>query len=166
MRSLLVRRVTLAVVPAVTALALAGCGTEQPSAGGSPSSTPPSTAAPSPSAPSTVATPTGPATTPNATSPSNTADPSGDSADVTVNVTITDGKVNPSGSTTKVGVGQKVKITVTGDAKDELHVHGYDKTLPVVPGKPGSVTFTADTKGTFEVETHESGKLITKLVVS
>ena len=49
---------------------------------------------------------------------------------------------------------------------DEVHIHGYDKELPLTPGKPASVKFTADMKGTFEIETHESDKLVAKLVVS
>lgn len=49
---------------------------------------------------------------------------------------------------------------------ESLHVHGYVKSLDLKPGKPASVVFTADTKGIFEVETHESGKLVCKLQVS
>jgi hypothetical protein len=38
--------------------------------------------------------------------------------------------------------------------------------LPVGPGEPVSVTFAADTKVTFEIETLESDKLIGKLIGS
>jgi len=85
---------------------------------------------------------------------------------VTINITVANGKVNPSGSSIKVKAGQTVLITAVSDAADEVHVHGYDKELPVQPGKPASVKFTANMKGTFEIETHESGKLVAKLVVS
>ncbi|HET6296938.1 MAG TPA: cupredoxin domain-containing protein [Kribbella sp.] len=158
MRSTLSRGTALALLPALGMLVLAGCGDDS-SAGSSPSTTP--STAPT-SAPSTVATPT----TPPTGKPSNTTDPSGEQAAVTINVTVANGKVNPSGTSIKVKAGQTVLVTAVSDAADELHIHGYDKELELQPGKPASVKFTADMKGTFEVETHESGKLVAKLVVS
>jgi plastocyanin len=161
MRSTLSRGTALALLPALGMLVLAGCGGDS-GAGSSPTS--PSTAPTS--APSTAATPTGTPSTPPASTPSNTTDPSGETADVTINITVANGKVNPSGSSIKVKAGQTVLITAVSDAADEVHVHGYDKQLPLQPGKPASVKFTATMKGTFEIETHESGKLVAKLVVS
>ena len=85
---------------------------------------------------------------------------------MTVDVTVANGKVNPSGATVKVKAGQTVLIKAVSDAEEELHIHGYDKELKLTPGKAASVEFTANMKGTFEVETHKSGKLVAKLVVS
>lgn len=161
MRSRLSRAITLAVLPAVGVLALAGCGDEGGGAGSTPSG--PATSGPPVTVMPTVSTP---ATPPKNATPSNTTDPSGDEADVNVEVTIAGGKVSPSGTSIKVAAGNTVKIVGTSDVDEELHVHGYDKTLELKPGKPSSLTFKADTKGTFEVETHESGKLVAKLVVS
>lgn len=161
MRSTLSRGTALALLPVLGVLVLAGCGDDS-GAGASPSS--PSTAPTS--VPTTVATPTSTPTAPKTNTPSNTADPSGEQADVTINVTVANGKVNPSGANIKVNAGQTVLITAVSDAPDQLHIHGYDKELQLQPGKPASVKFTADMKGTFEVETHESGKLVAKLVVS
>jgi hypothetical protein len=162
MRSMSRRSVrALAVVPALGLLALAGCGDE----GDAGAATSPTVSSPTPS--SSVATePTTPATTPNTKSPSNTAAPSGEYANVTIDVTIAGGKVSPSGKNIKMAVGSKVKITGVSDVHDEIHVHGYDKTLELDPGKPGWLIFKADRKGSFEVETHETGRLIAKLVVS
>jgi ABC-type glycerol-3-phosphate transport system substrate-binding protein len=161
MRSTLTRGTATAVLPALAMLVLAGCGSETDSgASSSPSATAPS------STPTDVPTMTPTPGKPNTSSPSNTADPSGEQADVTVNVTVANGKVNPSGATVKVKAGQTVLVTAVSDAADELHIHGYDKELALTPGKTASVKFTADMKGTFEVETHESGKLVAKLVVS
>jgi plastocyanin len=165
MRSRLSRALTLAVLPAVGALALAGCGDEG-GAGSTPSSPAPATSGPPTTVMPTASTPATPATPPKNATPSNTTDPSGDEADVNVEVTIAGGKVSPSGASIKVAAGNTVKIAGTSDVDEELHVHGYDKTLELKAGKPASVTFKADTKGTFEVETHESGKLVAKLVVS
>ena len=161
MRSTLARGTAAALLPTLGMLVLAGCGGGDSDSGAS---------SPSPSAP--ASTPTGlPTMTPtpgkpNTSSPSNTADPSGEQADVTINVTVANGKVNPSGATIKAKAGQTVLVTAVSDAADEVHIHGYDKELPLTPGKPASVKFTANMKGTFEIETHESGKLVAKLVVS
>lgn len=161
MRSTFSRGTALALLPALGMLVLAGCGDDS-GAGATPSTAPSSAPTSTP-----TETPSGtPGSTPNTKSPSNTADPSGEQADVTVNVTVANGKVNPSGSSIKVKAGQTVLITAVSDAEDQLHIHGYDKELELKPGKPVSVKFTANMKGTFEVETHESGKLVAKLVVS
>jgi PBP1b-binding outer membrane lipoprotein LpoB len=159
MRSTLSRGTALALLPALGMLVLAGCSNDSAGSGSSPSNTP--TSVPT-SAPTSV-----PVSTPTpGDGPSNTADPSKDQADVVVNVTVANGKVNPSGASIKVAAGQTVLITAVSDAEEELHIHGYDKELELSPGKPASVKFTANMKGTFEVETHKSGKLVAKLVVS
>ncbi|MGW1343091.1 cupredoxin domain-containing protein [Kribbella sp. NPDC002412] len=163
MRTTLTRGTATALLPALAVLVLAGCGNETDS-GASPSTTPSATA-PS-STPTDLPTMTETPGKPNPSSPSNTADPSGEQADVTINVTVANGKVNPSGASIKVTAGQTVLVTAISDAADEVHIHGYDKELPLTPGKPASVKFTANMKGTFEIETHESGKLVAKLVVS
>jgi ABC-type glycerol-3-phosphate transport system substrate-binding protein len=164
MRSTLTRGTATALLPALAMLVLAGCGNESDS-GASASDTPSSTPAPT-ATPTDLPTMTATPGKPNTSSPSNTADPSGEQADVTINVTVANGKVNPSGTSIKVKAGQTVLVTAVSDAADEVHIHGYNKELPLTPGKPASVKFTADMKGTFEIETHESGKLIAKLVVS
>jgi len=161
MRSTIARGTATALLPALALFVLAGCGND--SGSGATPSTP--TTAPT-TAPSDVPTNTPTPGKPNSSTPSTTTDPSGDQADVTLAITVANGKVNPSGATVRVKAGQTVLVTAVSDAKDELHIHGYDKELELTPGKPAQVKFTADMKGTFEVETHESGKLVAKLVVS
>jgi FtsP/CotA-like multicopper oxidase with cupredoxin domain len=135
------------LLPALALLGLAGCGgDDQPASGGTPTSL-----ASQPSSP--PVSPSGPATT-------------APQADVVITATVAGGKITPNTQTVKAKQGQSVMVTVTSDEADELHIHGYDKEVELQPGKPGSVTFTADTKGTFEIETHESGKLVAKLIVS
>ncbi len=73
---------------------------------------------------------------------------------VSIAVTIANGKVTPSGATYEVSVGSKVTITVTSDAADTVHVHGYEIEKEVVAGTPTVITFTADKTGSYEVETH------------
>jgi hypothetical protein len=158
MRSTLTRGAATALLPTLGMLVLAGCSGGD---SGSGSSTP-SPSAPASTLPTSSATPG----SPNTSSPSNTADPSGEQADVTIDVTVANGKVNPSGATIKAKAGQTVLVKAISDAAEELHIHGYDKELELSPGKAASVKFTANMKGTFEIETHKSGKLVAKLVVS
>jgi len=146
-------------VALLVAMALSGCGSDDtPTAG---SNTP---------SPSTAATPTAPSSTPStqpSPSPTPTATTPASTADVAVNVTIAGGKVSAGGhAVVKAKRGQTIRINGVSDVAESLHVHGYDKTLELKPGKQASVEFLADTKGIFEVETHESGKLVFKLQVS
>jgi len=157
MRSTSVRYGALVTLPALGLLVLAGCGGDgNNSSGSSPSTTTVSTASQTPSATAPTVTQSTPVSAASTTP----------KADVTINVTIAGGKVSPSGATIRAKAGQTVLITATTDADDELHVHGYDKEVELIPGKTASVQFVANMKGTFEIETHKSGKLIAKLVVS
>ena len=143
------RGTAFVLLPAVAMLALAGCGgDDQPASGSTPTTASPPTSQTS----SPPVSPSGAATTAQ--------------ADVVITATVAGGKITPNTQTVKAKQGQSVMVTVTSDEADDLHIHGYDKEVELQPGKPGSVTFTADTKGTFEIETHESGKLVAKLIVS
>lgn len=59
-------------------------------------------------------------------------------------------------SSIRVKQGDVVTLKVTADAEDELHLHGYDKSLELAPGKTAETTFTADMSGRFEAELHKS----------
>ena len=85
---------------------------------------------------------------------------------MTIAVVIADGRVTPNAVDVRVTEGQTVRVTVTSDVAESIHVHGYDQTAEAAPDTPGAVTFTADVKGVFEIETHESAKLVAKLIVS
>lgn len=80
-------------------------------------------------------------------------------------VTIAGRQVTPPPGRIDVTKGQTVKITVTGDAADVAHVHGYDKAADVKPGVPATIEFVADQDGLFEVETHDSKLQLFQLVV-
>lgn len=57
----------------------------------------------------------------------------------------------------KVKRGDVVSLTVTSDAVDELHVHGYNLLIQLTPGTPGTLTFTAGRTGRFGFELHKTG---------
>jgi hypothetical protein len=54
----------------------------------------------------------------------------------------------------KVKKGEHVRIVVSSDAHDDIHLHGYDIEKPVEPGQPAQFNFTANIEGIFEIESH------------
>jgi hypothetical protein len=52
--------------------------------------------------------------------------------------------------------GQKVRIRVQADRAEEVHLHGYDLSADVAPGRPAVIDFTADAPGVFEVELEQA----------
>jgi hypothetical protein len=133
---------------AVPALALAatllvaGCGGDDPEA--TPSSTPPD------SSTSAAAT----------TTPSETA-----FAGTEIVVAVKGGKVDPPTHRVKVAKGTEVRLLVTSDKADELHVHGYELEKELPAGQQVTLDFTADQTGLFEVETHETELQLAQLEV-
>jgi plastocyanin len=86
---------------------------------------------------------------------------------VTVAITEHNGTISPSGDTVPVGTGVKVTFVVTSDAADEIHVHSEpDHEFEVKPGAKQTFSFTIDTPGTYEVESHHLNVVIIKLQVS
>jgi hypothetical protein len=80
-------------------------------------------------------------------------------------VALKDGKVSPKAHRVKVALGSSVRILVSSDVDDEVHVHGYEIEREVAAGQSVTVDFTADQSGVFEVESHETGLLLLQLQV-
>jgi FtsP/CotA-like multicopper oxidase with cupredoxin domain len=86
-------------------------------------------------------------------------------------VAIAGGAVEGGPKTIEVSKGETVRIVVTADAPDELHLHGYDITRNAAPGQPARFRFKANAEGAFELESHlaeDAGKdpLVARLVVA
>jgi hypothetical protein len=47
---------------------------------------------------------------------------------------------------------QQVVVLVQSDVADEVHVHGYNLSAEVAPGRPARIAFDADVVGRFEIE--------------
>jgi hypothetical protein len=141
-----------ALIWGTVALGLLLCGCT--SSAGPEASASPSAVVGSPSEPSSPAT--SPTSVP-ARSPSLNAQYT-----LTINIEIADGKTVPNGKKINVGVGQKVILNVTSDIDDEIHAHLGEKdyALPVQAGKPAKGSFTLDSPGSFEVESHHLEKTI------
>ena len=82
-----------------------------------------------------------------------------------VRIEIVDG--NPVDGVTKVRVakGETVALNVASDVSDEVHLHGYDISREVAPGKPARLKFKATIEGIFEVELENRGLEIASLRV-
>ena len=73
--------------------------------------------------------------------------------------------VSPPPGRVDIKQGEQVRLVVRSDTQDEIHVHGYDLEKPVGPGQDAVIEFAATQAGLFEVETHDSGLLLTQLAV-
>jgi hypothetical protein len=139
---------------AALALALAGCSPDAASDAGGP--------APAPSTTTATAAAGGTSPTPGASSapPSPVA-----TVDKEIVVSVAKKRVTPPTGRIEVAKGNLVRITVTSDVADELHVHGYDRSLVLPAGAPASLELRVDRTGLFEVETHSSHLVLFQLVV-
>jgi hypothetical protein len=136
-------------VVALVVVGLAGCGDAGEAA----------ESAPSPSAPSPTSIPTSPS--PTTTPPNRTASPNVR----VIEVQITHGAVHTAADRVDVLSGEAIRVVVTSDVDDELHVHGADETAVLVAGEPTSLEFSFDEPGVYEVETHDGGLLLFQLSV-
>jgi hypothetical protein len=130
------RRAAVAALTTVAALTLAACGDNgSPQATGTTTTTVPA---------ATTSTTTGPGTT---AKPTTTADPT-----PVIEVRVAGGKVQGGVRRERVKLGEAVVLRVIADVADEVHLHGYDRSADVAPGKPAQIRFTADVPGVWEVE--------------
>ena len=134
-------RHTVPALALAATLLVAGCGGDDPES--TPSSTPP------PSSTSVAAT-----------TPSETA-----FAGTEIVVAVKGGKVDPPTHRVKVAKGTEVRLLVTSDNADELHVHGYEIEKELPAGEQVTIEFTADQAGVFEIETHETELQLAQLEV-
>lgn len=105
-----------------------------------------------------------PATT-SAEAPETTTAPAPE-PDPGIAVQFREGEVQGGVRTEEVAVGEQVRLSVTSDVADEVHVHGYDLTVDLEPGVAGVIELTADLPGVWEVELEESGTPLLELQVA
>ena len=63
-------------------------------------------------------------------------------------------------------LGTKGLITIISEVSTELHFHGYDLYLDIVPGESNEIIIDFMIAGEFEVEDHNSGYEVARLKVS
>lgn len=136
------RSLTCAAVLAFT-VALAGCGSDGPAPETAPTD---STSSPSSQGPST--------------SPGSDA-PSGSS----LQVTVSGSDVSPLGETVELSVGDTLTVSVSADRAGELHVHSSPEQYVEFEAGETTQQVTLDKPGQVDIEEHESGALIARLLV-
>ena len=143
-----------AAVPVLLVALLSGCSAGVAEAVGSSTSSAPATPAPTSSAPAS-ATPA-PAQTTTAPTPQVR----------TIDVRYAGGQVTGTSGREEVRLGEQVVLRVSSDVAEEVHVHGYDLEQAVPAGGSADIPVTASIPGVFEVELHESGKVLYQLRVA
>jgi len=167
-------RLRLAVLGAALLLPVVGaCGSADDDAGLAASASSTSTSAVAASAttlgePSVTNAPTTTSTVVTTTSTtsttSTTTTTTSSSGPIQIAVSVNDGSVE-GGGRIRVELGAAVRLTVTADVADEVHLHGYDVFVDVTPGTPTILEFVADIPGIFEAELESSGLVLFDLVV-
>ncbi|HEX2362612.1 MAG TPA: hypothetical protein VHI11_11105 [Jiangellaceae bacterium] len=82
-----------------------------------------------------------------------------------IEVTIIDGIVRTDADRVEARSGETIRVVVTSDVDDELHIHGVDETAALVADVPTTVEFAVEEPGVFEVETHDTSLLLFQLLV-
>jgi hypothetical protein len=152
------RALELATVLAATAALATGCGgnADEPAVSTGPTQ---SEQAAADEEVTTPGEPTQPTTGPTTEKATEEAD---DGATV-VEVSVSGGSVNTAQSRVDVEVGAPVRLVVTSDTDDELHVHGVDAEQPLVAGQPTVLEFVPPEPGVYDVETHDSHLLLVQI---
>ena len=73
-----------------------------------------------------------------------------------VDIVVRRGRRISGPSVIKVKQGDNVTLRITNDAVDELHLHGYNLQVPVMPETPAVLQFTARLSGRFTFELHKT----------
>jgi len=96
-----------------------------------------------------------------------TASPSRDEPEATPEPTADAGPLLTAGKVTRIDVskGDHVRFRVRSAEPEEVHVHGYDLTKDLEPGRVASMSFEATIEGIFEIELEQSGEPIAELRV-
>ena len=75
------------------------------------------------------------------------------------------GQVAGGAQRTTVRLGEKVRLRITSDVADEVHVHTYDLRAAVAPGQPAEVELVASIPGRHEVELEKKRRQLLVLEV-
>jgi heme/copper-type cytochrome/quinol oxidase subunit 2 len=152
--------IALAVAAATIAFAIARPGGDDDETDANPATTQQTTGATLPE--QTIATTEEPVTE---TEPATTEAPPPEPAPTPVTVRTRDAKPVQGVRELTVTKGETVRLVVTSNVSEEVHVHGYDLSKDVGPGKPARFRFRADLEGIFEIELEEAGEPIVELRV-
>jgi hypothetical protein len=69
-------------------------------------------------------------------------------------INVKGGVVDGDTQTFTVKKNDRVRIVVSSDAPDQIHLHGYDIEKEAMPGKPARFDFKANVEGAYIIESH------------
>ena len=81
---------------------------------------------------------------------------------VVLEVAVADGEVAEIEAT----LDDEVRLVISAEVSDEVHLHTYDIHADVSPGQPAVIEFDASIPGVFEIEFEQAGTLIAELTVA
>lgn len=114
-------------------------------------------------APAAAADPNG---TPAASPPeSEEPEETPEAAGPVIELEVIDGRLEGGARREAVNLGDTVTLRVSGNSRDEVHIHGYDLFVRLEDGA-GELVFDASIPGVFEVELEGSHTLLIRLEVS
>jgi plastocyanin len=85
--------------------------------------------------------------------------------DAVLKISVAGRTVTPAPGRKTLSVGDRVRLIVTANTVNVLHVHGVEIEENVKPGVPLTVDFTVNDPGIYAVELHEPELLLVQLVV-
>lgn len=83
----------------------------------------------------------------------------------TIEIAFAAGQVTGGARRESVRLGERIRLRVTSDVTDEVHVHTYDVMVAVVAGQPAVLELTATIPGRHEVELENKRKQLLTLEV-
>jgi FtsP/CotA-like multicopper oxidase with cupredoxin domain len=99
--------------------------------------------------PATAVVPAPPAAAPAAVAPTPVPLP-------WIEIVVTQGRRVSGPEVIRLTQGDTLRLRVSSDQHDELHLHGYDRALPLHPGQPAELELLLDRSGRFEFELHHA----------
>lgn len=82
-----------------------------------------------------------------------------------IDVTVSDGTISPSGERVQVALGEEIEFVVKADTAGELHVHSFPEQTLAYGNGTTNLRLTIDEPGVVEVEDHELGLVVVQLEV-
>ncbi len=73
-----------------------------------------------------------------------------------INLTVKDKKIIFGSENLQVTEGDNVVIKITADVSDEFHLHGYDRSVDLIPNQEVQLLFNANLTGRFPFELEQS----------
>lgn len=78
---------------------------------------------------------------------------------------MTGREVRPAPARVEIKVDELLRLMVTSDHDDELHVHGFEIERELTAGRPALIELRGGKPGLYEVETHNPALRLLQVVV-